>query len=236
MVPSSRAAARAERRARARSATRTAVLAVALPSAAALGVFAAAVASAHPPPHRPPSAAPLPGGPDRPAAARPELPDRADRTSRQPADLTAEPAARRAEEEQAAAPAGRFSLPVARPGLSAVFGEPGAHWSARHTGIDFPVSSGTPVLAVTDGAVGTRWHPAYGRLATVTAPDGTRTLYGHLRAYRILRGPVRAGEVIGWSGSTGNSTGPHLHFEVRPDGETPVDPVPWLLERGLDPR
>ncbi|MFJ8438247.1 M23 family metallopeptidase [Kitasatospora griseola] len=104
---------------------------------------------------------------------------------------------------------------MALPGLSAVFGEPGAHWSARHTGIDFPVSSGTPVLAVT---------------------DGTRTLYGHLRAYRILRGPVRAGEVIGWSGSTGNSTGPHLHFEVRPDGETPVDPVPWLLERGLDPR
>ncbi|MFJ5922006.1 M23 family metallopeptidase [Kitasatospora sp. NPDC092948] len=235
MVPSSRAA----RRARARTATRTAVLAVALPSVAALGVFATAVAAVQPPQRGAASAAPRPADPDRQAAARP-VPEHADRAGREPSDGIAELAARQAREreraEREAESAPRFSLPVAAPGLSAVFGEPGTHWTARHTGIDFPVPSGTPVLAATDGVLSTRWHPAYGRLATVTAADGTRTLYGHLRSFRKLRGPVRAGEVIGWSGSTGNSTGPHLHFEVRPDGETPVDPVSWLLERGLDPR
>ncbi|MFD8482526.1 M23 family metallopeptidase [Kitasatospora sp. NPDC059673] len=231
MVPSSRAAARAERRARARSATRTAVLAVALPSVAALGVFAAAVVTVHPAPHRPVGAAPRPGEPTLRGAPRPgpEHTERADRAERQTPDAAAGLAIRQAAER-------RFSLPVARPGLSAVFGQPGAHWATRHTGIDFPVPSGTPVLAVTDGTVSTHWHPAYGRMATVTAPDGTRTVYGHLRSYRTVHGQVRAGEVIGWSGSTGNSTGPHLHFEVRPDGDVPVDPVPWLLERGLDPR
>ncbi|MFF0293545.1 M23 family metallopeptidase [Kitasatospora sp. NPDC004615] len=231
MVPSSRAAARAHRRARARSATRTAVLAVALPSVAALSVFAAAVVSVHPPQQRLAGAVPRPGDPTRQGAPRPgpEHTDRADRAERQPSNEVAGLASRQAEER-------RFSLPVALRGLSAVFGQPGAHWAARHTGIDFPVPSGTPVLAVTDGTVSTRWHPAYGRMATVTAPDGTRTVYGHLRSYRILHGPVRAGDVIGWSGNTGNSTGPHLHFEVRPDGDVPVDPVPWLLAHGLDPR
>jgi len=215
------------------------VLAVALPSVAALGVFATAVAAVQPPQHRTASAAPQPADPDRQAAARP-VPEHADRANRGPSNEVAELAAHQAwERERAAREAAarpRFSLPVAEHGLSAEFGEPGTHWAARHTGIDFPVSSGTPVLAATDGVLTTQWHPAYGRLATVTAADGTRTLYGHLRSFRKLRGPVRAGEVIGWSGSTGNSTGPHLHFEVRPDGETPVDPVPWLLERGLDPR
>ncbi|MGW4384667.1 M23 family metallopeptidase, partial [Kitasatospora sp. NPDC004531] len=192
-----------------------------------------------PPPRRSADGAPRPAAPARPAAARP-APEHADRAGRQTFSGVAELAARRAEEreraERQAESARRFSLPVAQPGLSAVFGEPGAHWAARHTGVDFPVQSGTPVLAVTEGTVSTAWHPAYGRVATVTAPDGTRTLYGHLRAFRLTHGPVRAGEVIGWSGSTGNSTGPHLHFEVRPADGIPVDPVPWLLERGLDPR
>ncbi|MFD7643227.1 M23 family metallopeptidase [Kitasatospora sp. NPDC059795] len=237
MVPSSRAAARAHRRARARRATRTAVLAVALPSVAALGVFAAAAVAVQPA-HRPAGAA-RPAEPDRQTVARP-TPEHADRADRPTSNEIAELAVRQAEEreqaEQEAELARHFALPVALRGLSAVFGEPGTHWAARHTGIDFPVPTGTPVLAVTDGTVSTHWHPAYGRMATVTAPDGTRTLYGHLRSFRITRGEVRAGEVIGWSGSTGNSTGPHLHFEVRPDGETPVDPVPWLLAHHLDPR
>ncbi|GAA4852525.1 M23 family metallopeptidase [Kitasatospora terrestris] len=252
---------RAERRARARSATRTAVLTVALPSAATLGVFAAAAVAVHQRTADRPTPSSGRGGngatdaragtglagtdvggagrhqaeqrAEQQEAVRRQLARReAQRADRERADHAA-PAQRQAEAE-AARP--RYALPVEQHGLSAGFGQTGAHWTARHTGIDFPVATGTPVRAVTDGTVSTRWSSAYGYLATVTAPDGTQTWYGHLRSYRVRKGPVRAGDVIAYSGSTGNSTGPHLHFEVRPDGEDPVDPVPWLLGHGLDPR
>jgi murein DD-endopeptidase MepM/ murein hydrolase activator NlpD len=125
---------------------------------------------------------------------------------------------------------------VAARGLGAGYGRAGAHWAARHTGIDFPVAAGTAVHAVTDGTVATGWTPAFGYLAIVRAPDGTETWYAHLRGYRVHPGPVRAGDVIATSGATGNATGPHLHVEVRPGGGPPVDPLPWLLAHGLDPR
>ena len=62
------------------------------------------------------------------------------------------------------------------------------------------------------------------------------TRYGHLSAYTVTAGQhVAAGTLVGFQGSTGNSTGVHLHFEVRQDG-APVDPVPWLADRGVDLR
>ncbi|WP_189130495.1 M23 family metallopeptidase [Wenjunlia tyrosinilytica] len=127
-------------------------------------------------------------------------------------------------------------IPVTRHGLSAMFGQSGVNWMALHTGIDFPVSMGTPVMAATDGTVRTQWNSAYGNMAIVTAPDGTETWYCHLSSTRIRGGSVKAGDVIAYSGSSGNSTGPHLHFEVHPGGGAAVDPLQWLLNKGLDPR
>ncbi len=128
----------------------------------------------------------------------------------------------------------KFQLPV-RPGLSAYFGQAGGRWSSLHTGIDFPVSTGTPVHAVTDGVVRTQWNGAYGNMVILTAPDGTETWYCHLSRAKVVSGPVKAGDVIAYSGNTGNSTGPHLHLEVRPGGGAPVNPVTWLRNKGLDP-
>ncbi|WP_435173845.1 M23 family metallopeptidase [Actinacidiphila sp. bgisy145] len=148
-------------------------------------------------------------------------------------------AAKKAAEEAAArkeALRPKYVLPVKQKGLSAYFGQSGEHWMALHTGIDFPVQVGTPVMAVTDGTVRTQWNSSYGNMAIVTAPDGTETWYCHLSSTKIRSGKVKAGTVIAYSGNTGNTTGPHLHLEVRPGGGSPIDPLPWLLSHGLDPR
>ncbi|WP_312018762.1 M23 family metallopeptidase [Streptomyces sp. I05A-00742] len=128
----------------------------------------------------------------------------------------------------------KFALPVNQHGLSAYYGQAGVNWMSVHTGIDFPVSYGTPVMAATDGTVRTQYNVAYGNMAIVTAPDGTETWYCHLSSTRVRSGPVKAGDVIAYSGNSGNSTGPHLHFEVRPGGSA-VDPLPWLRAHNLDP-
>jgi murein DD-endopeptidase MepM/ murein hydrolase activator NlpD len=130
----------------------------------------------------------------------------------------------------------KFALPVTDRGLSASYGQAGVNWMSLHTGIDFPVSYGTPVLAATDGTVSTRWGGAYGNMVVVTAADGTETWYCHLSSAKIRSGTVKAGDTIAYSGNSGNSTGPHLHFEVHPGGGGAIDPVGWLLSKGLDPR
>jgi murein DD-endopeptidase MepM/ murein hydrolase activator NlpD len=89
---------------------------------------------------------------------------------------------------------------------------------------------------VTGGTVTTKWNSYYGNMLILTAPDGTQTWYCHLSAYKVRSGSVKAGDVIAYSGDTGNSTGPHLHFEVHPNGGAAIDPLPWLLAHGLDPR
>ncbi|MGW8380708.1 peptidoglycan DD-metalloendopeptidase family protein [Streptomyces sp. ODS28] len=170
-----------------------------------------------------------------------EADDFADRASRtqERIDLKkrqAEERKRKAEEaarKEAMRP--KFSLPVDQKGLSATFGSAGVNWMSLHSGIDFPVSEGTPVKAATDGTVTTQFDVSFGNMAKVTSKDGTETWYCHLSSTKIRSGEVKAGDVIGYSGTTGNSTGPHLHFEVHPGGGDAVDPLPWLRDKGLNP-
>ncbi|WNO72808.1 M23 family metallopeptidase [Streptomyces sp. AM8-1-1] len=129
----------------------------------------------------------------------------------------------------------KFVLPVKQGGLSAYYGQAGVNWMSLHSGIDFPVPYGTEVMAATDGTVRTQYNSAYGNMAIVTAADGTETWYCHLSTTKIRSGSVKAGDVIAYSGNSGNSTGPHLHFEVRPGGGAAIDPLPWLRSHGLDP-
>ncbi|MFB8349940.1 M23 family metallopeptidase [Streptomyces niveus] len=163
--------------------------------------------------------------------------DRASRTQER-IDLKERQAAekKKREEEAAAREAARpkFAIPVANHALSAYYGQAGVNWMSMHTGIDFPVSYGTPVMAATDGTVRTQWNGAYGNMAIVTAPDGTETWYCHLSSTKIRSGTVKAGDEIAYSGNSGNSTGPHLHFEVRPGGGSAIDPLSWFRSHGLE--
>ncbi|MFD3971338.1 peptidoglycan DD-metalloendopeptidase family protein [Streptomyces cyaneofuscatus] len=129
----------------------------------------------------------------------------------------------------------KFVLPVKQHGLSAYYGQAGVNWMSVHTGIDFPVGYGSPVMAATDGTVRTQYNSAYGNMAIVTMADGTETWYCHLSSTKIRSGPVKAGDVIAYAGSSGNSTGPHLHFEVRPGGGAAIDPLVWLRSHGVNP-
>jgi murein DD-endopeptidase MepM/ murein hydrolase activator NlpD len=121
--------------------------------------------------------------------------------------------------------------------LSAGYDAAGSHWSNRHTGQDFAVDLGTPVHAVGAGeVVRVRCGGAFGIEIVLRHPDGSYTHYGHLSAVAVDEGQqVATGQWIAESGSTGNSTGPHLHFEARltPDWGSDVDPVRWLAERGV---
>ncbi|GAA3953462.1 M23 family metallopeptidase [Streptomyces marokkonensis] len=173
------------------------------------------------------------------AAGADDFADRASRTQER-IDLKAQQAA---EKKRAAVEAARkerlrpkFALPVAQHGLSAYYGQAGINWMSMHSGIDFPVSYGTSVMAATDGTVRTQYNSAYGNMMIVTAKDGTETWYCHLSTYQVPSGTtVKAGDAIAFSGNSGNSTGPHLHFEVRPSGGAAIDPLAWLRSHGLNP-
>ncbi|MEV8528140.1 M23 family metallopeptidase [Streptomyces sp. NPDC052000] len=164
--------------------------------------------------------------------------DRASRTQER-LDLKARQDAEKRKKDDAAAAKEaarpKFVLPVTQKGLSAYYGQAGVNWMSVHTGIDFPVDEGTPVMSAIDGTVRTQWNSAYGNMAIVTGDDGTETWYCHLSSTKVRSGKVKAGDVIAYSGDTGNSTGPHLHFEVRPNGGTSIDPLPWLRSHGLNP-
>ncbi|MFV0134119.1 peptidoglycan DD-metalloendopeptidase family protein [Streptomyces sp. HMX87] len=247
---------RSPRSRRRQPAKRSALLTIAVPSACVMGVAGIAAASVGTlgGEESTDAAASTPDRqPVKPSAANNKLDtqlaivsagatDFADRASRtqERIDLKAQ---QEAEKKRAAEEAARkerlrpkFALPVAQHGLSAYYGQSGINWMSVHSGIDFPVSYGTPVLAATDGTVRTQWNSAYGNMMIVTAKDGTETWYCHLSSYRVPSGTVvKAGDPIAYSGNSGNSTGPHLHFEVRPGGGSAIDPLSWLRSHGLDP-
>jgi murein DD-endopeptidase MepM/ murein hydrolase activator NlpD len=121
------------------------------------------------------------------------------------------------------------SSPVAA-GVTAAYGEKGDMWSGTggtHKGTDYAVPVGTPVTSWKDGVVSSEpLDSGYGTAIMIDHADGTQTIYGHLSAKEVNAGDaVKAGQRIGKSGDTGNSSGPHLHFELRNGKNNPVDPA-----------
>lgn len=113
----------------------------------------------------------------------------------------------------------------------------GYRWGVLHGGIDIANSIGTPIMAAADGVViDTGPTAGYGAWVKLKHSDGTVTLYGHINSWLVSVGDrVMAGDQIATMGNRGNSTGPHLHFEVLLGGTDRVDPVGWLSKRGLAP-
>jgi murein DD-endopeptidase MepM/ murein hydrolase activator NlpD len=116
--------------------------------------------------------------------------------------------------------------------VSSPFGErddplTGVH--KHHDGVDFAAASGTPIRAAAEGVVSFAGERGgYGNVVIVDHPGGLQTLYAHQSRVGVTEGEhVGRGQVIGAVGSTGHSTGPHLHFEVREGGKA-VDPLPYL--------
>jgi murein DD-endopeptidase MepM/ murein hydrolase activator NlpD len=116
--------------------------------------------------------------------------------------------------------------------LSSTFGvrvDPFLHVAAMHTGLDFRGDTGDPIHATAAGTVvGAGWSGGYGRMVEIDHGNGLSTRYGHLSQIDVKVGDeIRIGQVIGRMGSTGRSTGPHLHYETRIDGDA-VDPQKFL--------
>lgn len=140
-----------------------------------------------------------------------------------------------------------FSSPLARPTVSVPARMPleGAQLTSgygmrnhpvlggrrQHAGVDLAAPTGTPVYATADGVVGRAdWYSSYGLYVAIEHGASMQTRYAHLSRLAVAAGDnVKKGDVIGYVGSTGRSTGPHLHYEVRIDGLA-VNPIPYMLE------
>lgn len=130
---------------------------------------------------------------------------------------------------------GGSSRPVAGGRLTSLFGP---RWGGIHAGVDFAVPTGTPIRAWRPGVVtGAGWNTLAGRTGIgvlLAHAAGFGSYYGHMSRALVNRGQtVSAGQLLGLSGNTGNSTGPHLHFEISKGGpQRPVNPLPYLHDEG----
>lgn len=134
-----------------------------------------------------------------------------------------------------------INLPSRRPvdqmRLTSAFGtrsDPFSGRRARHNGIDIPGPTGTPIYATADGNVGRAQRlGGYGNYVEIEHGNAIQTRYGHMSQILVEPGQrVRRGDLIGLVGSTGRSTGPHLHYEVRIAG-APVNPIPFIADDGV---
>ncbi|MFJ6832280.1 M23 family metallopeptidase [Streptomyces sp. NPDC091209] len=132
--------------------------------------------------------------------------------------------------------------PVAKYTLSATFDQAGGMWAHKHSGQDFAVPQGTNVMAAHGGTVvkaggnGAGDGPAYGNAIVIKHADGRYSQYAHLSRIDVRVGQVVAtGQHIALSGNTGNSSGPHLHFEIRttPNYGSAINPVVFLHSMGV---
>lgn len=135
----------------------------------------------------------------------------------------------------------QWVLPVTGYHLSARFGQRSGLWSTVHTGLDFAGPSGSTIVAVAGGVVKSAdYEGAFGNRTIITitsGPDtGTDIWYCHQSRFGVQPGDVvTPGQTIGYTGSTGNVTGPHLHLEVHPGGGPAVDPFPALVAHNVTP-
>ncbi|APE27357.1 M23 family metallopeptidase [Aurantiacibacter gangjinensis] len=136
-----------------------------------------------------------------------------------------------------AAPRTAYSVPSRMPvneyRMSSAYGmrnHPVLRQRRAHNGVDLAAPTGTPVYATADGVVeSARYFGSYGNYVQIGHMGDLETRYAHLSRYTVRAGDqVRKGDLIGYVGSTGRSTGPHLHYEVRVAGE-PVNPIPYML-------
>ncbi|MCX4981646.1 M23 family metallopeptidase [Streptomyces sp. NBC_00572] len=132
--------------------------------------------------------------------------------------------------------------PVSAYTLSASYNQGGAMWAHKHSGQDFAVPTGTPVKAAGSGTVvkagpnGGGDGPAYGNAIVIKHANGTYSQYAHLSKIKVHIGQkVLVGQQIALSGNTGNSSGPHLHFEIRttPNYGSAVNPAAFLRSHGV---
>ena len=128
-------------------------------------------------------------------------------------------------------------LPVAGYRLTGRFGDLSSYWSSVHTGLDFAAAYGSPIRSVARGVViDTAYDGAFGNKTVVRLGDGTEVWYCHQSEQVAQVGDlVSPGDLIGYLGTTGNSTGPHLHLEWHPHGGAAVDPYRALVALGLRP-
>ncbi|WP_441338459.1 M23 family metallopeptidase [Micromonospora sp. NBS 11-29] len=202
--------------------------------------------------------APAPAAVDLDARARAADADRADRAAREPvvpvppSTMPASPSpsptpSRRASSpkpkkttkpkpvKKKAAPKPSWVIPMAGADITSCYGQ---RWGTLHAGIDFAMPDGTPIRAAAAGTVvkAGDMGDGYGNSVFVDHHNGYLTHYAHQS--RLLVGvgdTVKAGQVIGYEGSTGDSTGPHLHFEVHQGAMwNQIDPAPFLRARGID--
>ncbi|MGW0395666.1 M23 family metallopeptidase [Streptomyces sp. NPDC003042] len=153
--------------------------------------------------------------------------------------------AQAAADAKPAKPAAKPALwdkPVERYTLSATFGKGGSMWASKHSGQDFAVPVGTPVDAVAAGTVvkagpnGGGDGPAYGNAVVIKHANNKYSQYAHLSKIQVRIGQkVSVDQQIALSGNTGNSSGPHLHFEIRttPNYGSAINPVAFLRNAGV---
>ncbi|TCO33524.1 peptidase M23-like protein [Kribbella steppae] len=159
-------------------------------------------------------------------------------TAKRASALAKAKAAADAAEKKLRESASRCEMMISGYHITATFGQGGSRWARNHTGTDFAAPVGTSIRSVMKGVVVfADWAGAYGRQVQVRHEDGTVTWYNHMSKFSVSVGEtVYAGDQVGAVGMTGNTTGPHLHFEVHPDGGDATDPMPWLRDHcGLNP-
>ncbi|YAL82658.1 M23 family metallopeptidase [Dermacoccaceae bacterium W4C1] len=110
----------------------------------------------------------------------------------------------------------------------------GMRWGRLHAGIDYAVPVGTPLRSMNNGTVvKTGWYGGQGNRVVVRFANGVEAVYAHMSSISVSPGQsVGAGQTLGLSGNTGNSTGPHLHLEIHIGG-SPINPAGWLAARGI---